>query len=193
MIEEMIGGLIVAYILVAVLVLSLNVSTTRWRWWVKAGAITFTGVYFLGVAYFTHGLLGWATDDRLPERFQLLWGKVVEPEKYTGKEGFIYLWVEALDEFNLPSDIPRNYKVPYDDDLAQKVLEATGKIKQGIDVAGAPEILDPEDPPDEEDLAEAEQGDKDGGRYDVEVFPDEGLTIEFQDLPPPILPEKEVI
>lgn len=186
------AGLVVAYVLIAVLLLSLN-FLSRWRWWVKAGAVVITSAYFVGAYAFSHSLLGWATDERLPPHFQLLWGKVVEPAKLTGEPGAIYLWVDELDSFNVPMDQPRNYVLPYSDELADRVLAATQKIQEGIEVSGSPEVIEPQEPADEEDLEEAQRREGEEGRYDVEVFPDEGQTIQFQEMPAPLMPEKEVI
>ena len=39
-------GLVSAYVVIAVLLLSLNFAS-RWNWWVKAGAILVTGIFFV--------------------------------------------------------------------------------------------------------------------------------------------------
>ena len=39
-------GLVSAYVVVALLLLSLNL-TSRWKWWVKAAAIVVTGIFFI--------------------------------------------------------------------------------------------------------------------------------------------------
>ena len=44
---------------------------------------------------------------QLPARFQLLWTRVVEPDPKIGDPGAIYLWVEEVDENNVPSGMPR--------------------------------------------------------------------------------------
>ena len=76
-------GLVSAYVVVALLLLSLNL-TSRWKWWVKAAAIVVTGIFFIQAYIQTYALLGWPTDTDLPRHFQVLWAKVEDPNKFTG-------------------------------------------------------------------------------------------------------------
>ena len=188
-----IAGLIAAYIVIAVLLLSLNL-TSRWRWGIKAVAIVVTAVFFIEAYVFTHRLLGWPTNTELPGHFQVLWGKVEEPDKFTGADGAIYLWLDELDEYNIPLGVPRAHELPYSDRLAEAVLEVTEKIQEGLEVSGTAEILDNQKSPSKEELEEITQrDDQDGSRYDVDVFPDDHQVIEFDDMPAPVLPDKDVI
>jgi hypothetical protein len=83
-------GVIASYVVIAVLLLSLNLAS-RWHWGVKAAAIAVTTVFF-GVAYAAiTGLVGWPSEDRVPEHFQLHWATIVEPDKLNGLPGSIYL------------------------------------------------------------------------------------------------------
>ena len=77
------------------------------------------------------GLLGWASADRLPTAFKLLQARIVEPHSLEGDPGSIYLWVEELDEDNRPSGIPRAFRVPYNDTLADKTHAAENEIAAG--------------------------------------------------------------
>ena len=52
----------------------------RFAWWVKAVAIVVTSVFFVEVFYATKGLLGWPGTEKLPQHFQLLWARMVEPD-----------------------------------------------------------------------------------------------------------------
>jgi hypothetical protein len=56
---------------------------------------------------------------------------VLEPNASKQFPGAIHLWVEALDERNIPSGEPRAYVVPYSAALAQKTAEAQSEIKKG--------------------------------------------------------------
>jgi hypothetical protein len=90
-----------AYAVLGVLLLSVGL-TSPLRWWIKAAAIVVTSVFFVEAFFATKGLLGWPGSGRLPARFQLLWTRVVEPDPKIHDAGSIFLWVEEVDENNVP-------------------------------------------------------------------------------------------
>jgi hypothetical protein len=90
-----------------------------------------TSAFYVANFIAVHGLLGWASDDKLPAAFKLLQSRIVEPHSLEGDSGSIYLWVEALDDTNRPSGIPRAYRIPYNDTLAEKTDKAAGEIAAG--------------------------------------------------------------
>ena len=185
-------GVGLSYVVVAVLLLSLNL-TSRWHWGVKAAAIAVTSLFF-GVSYVSiAGLIGWPSEARVPEHFQLDWGTVIEPDKLNGSPGSIYLWVEALDDNYVPAGTPRAFRVPYSRVLADRIGHAKERIEQGKDQAGTARDLDvPEAPPDQDRrLAGAPpRQDEPGSPGDPTAFIQHTPAIEFQDIPPPALPPK---
>jgi hypothetical protein len=185
-------GVGLSYVVVSVLLLSLNLAS-RWYWGVKAAAIAVTSLFF-GVSYVSiAGLIGWPSEARVPEHFQLDWGTVVEPDKLNGSPGSIYLWVEALDENNVPAGTPRAFRVPYSRDLADRIGHAKERIEQGKDQAGTARDLDvPEAAPDQDRrLAGAPpRQDEPGSPGDPTAFIQHMPAIDFQDLPLPALPPK---
>jgi hypothetical protein len=118
---------------------------------VKAAAITVTTLFF-SVSYASiAGLIGWPSEARLPGHFQLDWATVVEPDKLNGSPGSIYLWLETLDENNVPAGTPRAFRVPYSRELAERIGHAKERIEQGMDQAGtARELGVPDGPPDQD-------------------------------------------
>ena len=94
-------GISIAYAGMGLLLLAMGM-TSRFAWWVKAAAIVVTSLFFIQAFYATKGLLGWPGSERLPARFQLLWARVVEPDAKIGDAGAVYLWIEELDENNVP-------------------------------------------------------------------------------------------
>jgi len=69
-------GVAISYVVVMVILLSLNLAS-RWHWGVKAAAIAVTTLFF-GISYVSiAGLVGWPSEARVPERFQLHWATVV--------------------------------------------------------------------------------------------------------------------
>ena len=66
-------------------------------------AVVAVGVAGMFVTYFNIGeLRGWPSDTALPPSFELLWGRVVEPNPRRRPRP-VYLWLEELDEQNYPS------------------------------------------------------------------------------------------
>lgn len=120
----------VAYALVGALLLVVLVYA-RLPWSLKAVAVVVTSSFYIASFLGMRGLLGWASVDRLPPSFKLLQSRIVEPHSLEGDPGAIYLWVEALDEGNRPSGVPRAYRVPYSDRLADKTDKAQSEIAAG--------------------------------------------------------------
>jgi hypothetical protein len=185
-------GVGLSYVVLAVLLLSLNLAS-RWHWGIKALAIALTTAFF-GISYASiTGLVGWPSEARLPERFQLNWGTVVEPDKLNGAPGVIYLWVEALDENNSPAGVPRAFRVPYRRELADRIGHARERIEQGAEQAGTVRDLEfPESLPDQDRrLAGTPPRENDPGTPgDPTAFIQHMPSIEFEDMPPPALPPK---
>jgi hypothetical protein len=183
-----------AYVVIGVLLLALGL-TARLAWWVKAAAIVVTSVFFVEVFFATKGLLGWPRTGELPARFQLLWVRVVEPDLKSADPGAIYLWIEAVDESNVPDGVPRSYRLPYSRPLADRAAKARDEIISGKPQQGLAENL-----AGSEDRREAKSDqDLSGSRVDP------GLTavdldqfrllqqapqVEFSPMPLPALPPK---
>jgi hypothetical protein len=123
-------GLGLAYALLGLLLLA-AVVRARLPWPVKAAAIALTSAFYIVAFQRLEGLLGWSALDPLPPRFQLLWARSVEPNQAAELPGAIHLWVEELDEANLPSGVPRAYRLPYSAALAQKIETARAEIMEG--------------------------------------------------------------
>ena len=120
----------ISYALVAALLLVVLVYA-RLPWPAKAVAVIVTSAFYIATFVGVRGLLGWASVDRLPPAFKLLQARIVEPHSLEGDQGSIYLWVEVLDQDNRPSGVPRAYRIPYSDDLAEKTDKAVSEIAAG--------------------------------------------------------------
>src|SRR5436853_1012131 len=120
----------VAYVVLSVVVLSMGL-TSRFAWWVKASTIVVSSGFFVEVFFASKGLLVWPASGALPPKFQLLWTRVVEPDLKAGNHGSIYLWVEEVDGNNVPSGLPRSYRLPYSVKLADRTLKARDEIMAG--------------------------------------------------------------
>ena len=167
-----ISGLIAAYILLAVLLLSINLYS-KWSWQLKAITIIITSVFYI-VSYFSFPpLLGWPTSQKLPGHFRLLATAVHQPDKLTGEEGSIFLWLKEIEDITTRV-LPRAYVLPYSSLLHEKIINVQSKIDRGI-----PQLGDYE-----EDSMMQQQV------VDSSEIGQKSLDIQFYDLPDPLFPEK---
>ena len=128
--QSVIVTLSIGYAMLGALLLLVLVYA-RLPWPAKALAVVVTSAFYIVSFTAAQGLLGWATEDRLPPRFKLLQARIVDPHTVEGDPGSVYLWVEALDEDNRPSGVPRAYRLPYSDALAEKTHAAENQIAAG--------------------------------------------------------------
>ena len=184
-----------AYVVLAVVVLSMGL-TSRYAWWVKAGAIVVSSTFFVEVFFASKGLLGWPATGALPGKFQLLWTRVVEPDPKLGDHGAIFLWVEEVDENNIPNGLPRSYRLPYSVKLADRTLKARDEIMAGHPQEGVAEDMNDTDVlgASTQQRAELQQDggvSSTGGKVDlVDVPLDQIPHVEFRPLAAPALPPK---
>ena len=118
---------------------------------------------------------------------------MVEPDKLNGTPGTIFLWLEALDENNVPAGTPRAFRVPYSRELADRIGHAKERIEQGMDQAGTSRDLSvPEGSPDEDRrlAGNPPRQNEPGSAGDPTAFIQQVPAIEFEDMPPPVLPPK---
>jgi len=183
-----------AYVVIALLLLSMGL-TARIVWWLKAASIVMTSVFFVEAFFATKSLLGWPGTGQLPPKFQLLWTRVVEPDPKVGERGAVYLWVEEVDENNVPSGLPRSYRLPYSRPLSDRVSKARDEIMSGNPQEGSAEDLTAE-----ESAAEAKAAANlpNGNTTDIgaaKIEMTEALRnaqhVEFRPMTGPLLPPKQ--
>lgn len=167
-----IPGLVAAYVLIGLILLSINLYS-NWSWKVKAGTIILTSIFYI-VTYLSYPpLLGWPTSEILPERFQLIAAHVQQPNKITGEGGAVYLWVSRIENLASPSP-PRSHRLEYSNALHEIVINANSKLNKGIAQLG--EVEDRDNIIDE--LRDAPRSGQ------------ESIKIQFYDLPDPMFPDK---
>ncbi len=128
--QSMVLVLSVGYALIGALLLMILVYA-RLGWRLKATVVIVVSAFYIASFIGVRGLLGWASIDTLPPRFKLLHARIVEPHALAGDPGSIYLWVETLDDDNRPSGIPRAFRIPYSEKLAEKTDRAVSEISAG--------------------------------------------------------------
>ncbi len=165
-------GLVAAYVLIAVLLLSINLYS-NWSWKIKAGAIMVTSIFYI-VTYFSFPpLLGWPTSAGLPQRFQMVASYVEQPNKATGADGAVYLWLKEIDNLASPEP-PRAFRLEYSDELHERVINAKSKLDKGIPQLGELE--------DHDNMIDDVRDTTRTGQKTV--------NIQFYDLPDPMFPDK---
>ncbi len=177
---------VAAYVMIAVLLLSLNL-VSRWRWWIKGAAIVITGAFFVASYFAISAVRGWPSNDWLPERFSLVATRVVEPDQFTGDAGAIYLWVEKLDENNVPDGHPRSYQLAYTAPLADAADGAQNLLDDGQEVQGT---IDQTQRDDTEDAQNANLNGNPGGTGQATNFDPTEFNLTFNDMPAVTLPNK---
>jgi hypothetical protein len=183
-----------SYVVLGVLLLTLGLGS-RFAWWVKSAAIVVTSVFFVEAFYATKDLLGWPRTGQLPARFQLLWVRVAEPDVKSSNPGAIYLWIEAVDENNVPDGVPRSYRLVYSRPLADRAVKArqeimSGKPQQGLaEDLGGNESRKEAKSDQERSGARAEPG---STTVDLDQFRllQRAQQVEFSPMPVPTLPPK---
>jgi hypothetical protein len=182
-----------AYVVLAVVVLSMGLSS-RFAWWVKAGTIVVSSAFFVEVFFASKSLLGWPASGALPPKFQLLWTRVVEPDLKAGSRGAIYLWVEEVDGNNVPSGLPRSYRLPYSVQLADRTLKARDEIMAGNPQEGVAEDMMEGDSTSAAASKANELADggvtSSGGKIDLDAALEAIPRVEFRAMSNPLLPPK---
>jgi hypothetical protein len=191
-------GTIAVYVVLAVLLVSLNIYS-RWRWWLKAAAIIVTcGCFFL--AYFSiAGMIGWPSSDHLPKRFSVVATRTVEPDRLQNRPGYVYLWVEELNENSVPVTPPRGYELTYSPKLADNADAAQKKLNSGEEVMGQSsggvegKAKTQSDHPSNDSgqiTGKVGQGEQPTGETTAAETIDQGEAVVFSDMPAVTLPDK---
>ena len=198
--SDVIIWLSIAYALLGVLLLVICVFA-KIPWPVKAGAIVLTSAFYVVGFFATRGLLGWSSTDPLPPKFRLLGARIVEPHSLEGDPGAIHLWVEALDDDNFPSGVPRAYRLPYDARLAERTEAAVRASANGVPQGGrTADFGNGQGGVSEPTAREATPstitttggGDpSSGGPIDPQLDNQENQAVNFSPLAPPRMPPKD--
>lgn len=168
----------------------------------KLLAIAAMGAFNVGVFFWSQGLLGWSAATAVPEKFQVLWMRVVEPNPSKQFAGAVHLWVEELDERNIPSGEPRAFVVPYSPQLAAKAAVAQAEIKEGNAQGGTRHAFTPQlgtggGAPQGANVHNISQGAQaggdpsGGGLFDPAALGGQSKSVDLIPLPKPLLPPKD--
>jgi len=201
MMDLPLSGAVALFLVLAVLLLSLNLASL-WKWWIKAGAIVITLGGMVALYFVVTGVIGWASTGAMPARFSLLATRIVEPDKLGGTPGRIFLWVEEVDDRQIVISPPRAFEVPYaveiatDIAMAQAKLEGGGKVLGEFEATGSEEANAAQTAQEagsgEVEIGETRDGKSSGSGEGAETIGDQG-ALSFSDMPPVDLPDKAVL
>jgi len=167
----------------------------------QAASIIAMSTLYIATFYWAEGLLGWSAAVAVPDRFKLLATRVVEPDVARDRPGAIHLWVEELDERNIPSGVPRAYLLPYSAELASRASAAQSEINKGHAQGGTSRLFTPNfgaGTPEGANVRTVSQngavpgGDPSGGGLlDPAALGGQSKSVDLIPLPPPLLPPKD--
>jgi hypothetical protein len=182
-----------AYVALATLLLGMGLNA-RLAWWIKAASIVVTSAFFVEAFFATKSLLGWPAGGQLPPKFQLLWTRVVEPDPKIAEAGAVYLWVEEVDANNVPTGVPRSYRLPYSRPLADRSMKARDEIMSGNPQEGTAEDLTAEESQAEAkvtaDLPNGISAAPGAAKIEMTEALRNAQHVEFRAMGPPLLPPK---
>ena len=127
--------LILSYLLIASLLLVFCFYTSFSKKIKVGGVIFITVFYFFSWNTYTN-ILGWPSEEDLPDEFRIIWVVINEPNKEMRKEGDLYLWVRLLDEAKIVKGKPRAYKLKWNEGNYKKAQFALLKLKEGEQING---------------------------------------------------------
>jgi hypothetical protein len=182
-----------AYVALATLLLGMGLNA-RLAWWIKAASIVVTSAFFVEAFFATKSLLGWPATGQLPAKFQLLWTRVVEPDPKITEAGAVYLWVEEVDANNVPTGVPRAYRLPYSRPLADRSIKARDEIMSGNPQEGTAEDLTAAESQAEAkvtaDLPNGISAAAGAAKIEMTEALRNAQHVEFRAMGPPLLPPK---
>jgi hypothetical protein len=181
--------LTLAYVAIGALLLSLNLAS-KWSVWLKAASIVVVSVFYFASYHGLRSLSGLPSGEDLPPDFRLLYVSIDEPDKASGGEGAIYIWLRTLQkDQQLASGEPRAYRLAYSESLAENVEAALKQLEQGKRLNGKrsrQQIA-------EQEITEEQEGVAITGEAGSEASVGNEFSIVFSEVPPPDLPPKPAL
>lgn len=179
-------------------------------WWVLKSLVVVL-VFFFSISLWKSldDLQGWATECKVPERFEVLWVSVDEPNSKTDNPGAVYLWMRDLQPKETHSwylklyhkqlaKEPRVHKLPYSRPLHEQGEQIKSKIAKGERFFGEMDENMEEGIGQEKDGKGGKGGKKgmpgeegeEGGGGRAEAYHGPRQDFILHELPPPSYPEK---
>ena len=126
--------IIICYAILAFLLVLFNLRTT-FHWIIKSLMIIITTIFCVLTYDSFKNLVGWPSNDNLPDRFRLVAAQIYEPNALINSEGNIYLWITDMNDLAGLST-PRSYSLKYNKEVHEKISKALVSLKNGIPQMG---------------------------------------------------------
>ena len=126
--------IIICYIFLGFLLLIFNLRTS-FHWITKSTMIIITTLFYVLTYNSFSNLLGWPSNEILPDRFRLVAAQIYEPNALINSDGSIFLWVTDMDDFAGLST-PRSYSIKYNKKVHEKISRALVNLKNGVPQMG---------------------------------------------------------
>jgi len=135
-------GIPAAFVIIATLTLWIVIGSKGW-WWAKGIVVAIAILFSVSLWHSLAGLEGWPTEQSMPQKFEIKWIVVEEPNNKTGSEGQILIWARDLEPLlkeksSIPilhnkeaSNEPRLHKLPYTRELHEQAMKIQKKIGAG--------------------------------------------------------------
>lgn len=190
-----------AFLVITSLILWFIIGS-KGMWFIKATTIAVALYLCLSVSLSLKDMEGWASREEIPDKFQVHWIVVEEPDKKRNSDGAIYVWLTDLEPKDRSSwpfisfygnreNQPRAYILAYSKEIHKDSEDALTKIRQGKQVVGRRgEGGKGEEGEGEEGVEGGKKnGDgKSGGKGGGSITRNGGIS--FEELPPTRLPDK---
>jgi len=126
--------IIICYAILAFLLVLFNLRTT-FHWIIKSSMIIVTTTFCVLTYDSFKNLIGWPSNDNLPDRFRLVAAQIYEPNALINSEGSIFLWITDMNDLAGLST-PRSYSVRYNKEVHEKISKALVSLKNGVPQMG---------------------------------------------------------
>ena len=126
--------IVICYVFIGFLLVLFNLRTT-YHWIVKSSLIVVTMIFYIFTYNSFRDLVGWPTNEPLPDRFRLISAQIYEPNALIDSEGSIFLWITDMNDMAGLST-PRSYSLKYNKEIHERVSKALVSLKNGIPQMG---------------------------------------------------------
>tara|TARA_B100000131_G_scaffold323122_1_gene379966 strand:- start:4412 stop:4963 length:552 start_codon:yes stop_codon:yes gene_type:complete len=152
-------NLSLSFFILSVIILWMFIRV-KGQWLPKAIAISLVLYFFASIDNSMDSFSGWPTKDAVPDKFQIHWVIIDEPNRANNDPGKIYLWATDIGEHKEDQDLygcsglflnfkkkyhgePRVYEIEYSEEMHENLQDAMPNLKKGIPLlAGKPKNTD---------------------------------------------------